>query len=65
MLWPLRRSSPFPTRSPVFPRAAAHTQVRQIVLPYGDAEGPCKARALAQTLWSGEEYVLQIDSHMR
>ncbi|GLC55882.1 hypothetical protein PLESTB_001039600 [Pleodorina starrii] len=40
-------------------------QVKQVILPYGDAEGPCKARALAQALWSGEEYVLQIDSHMR
>ncbi|EFJ43296.1 hypothetical protein VOLCADRAFT_96541 [Volvox carteri f. nagariensis] len=39
--------------------------VRQVVLPYQDAEGPCKARALAQSLWSGEEFVLQLDSHMR
>ncbi|GIL48603.1 hypothetical protein Vafri_5080, partial [Volvox africanus] len=40
-------------------------QISQIVVPYQDAEGPCTARAQAQTLWSGEEYVLQIDSHMR
>ncbi|KAG2482984.1 hypothetical protein HYH03_018110 [Edaphochlamys debaryana] len=41
------------------------SRVRQVVLPHMDAEGPCKARALAQAMWSGEEYVLQLDSHMR
>ncbi|KAL4430803.1 hypothetical protein ABPG75_006059 [Micractinium tetrahymenae] len=40
-------------------------QVRQVVLPAGEATGPCKARALAQQLWEGEEFHLQIDSHMR
>ncbi|GIL69568.1 hypothetical protein Vretifemale_495 [Volvox reticuliferus] len=40
-------------------------QVSQVVVPYQDAAGPCTARALTQTLWSGEEYILQIDSHMR
>ncbi|GLI62639.1 hypothetical protein VaNZ11_005305 [Volvox africanus] len=40
-------------------------QISQIVVPHQDAKGPCTARAQAQTLWSGEEYVLQIDSHMR
>ncbi|KXZ54065.1 hypothetical protein GPECTOR_5g172 [Gonium pectorale] len=49
--------------------ARAHPEwlerVRQVVIPHGDATGPCKARALAQALWDGEEYVLQLDSHMR
>lgn len=40
-------------------------QVRQVVVPAAEATGPCKARALAQSLWDGEEYVLQLDSHMR
>lgn len=40
-------------------------QVRTLLLPHTMARGPCFARALAQTLWEGEEYFLQIDSHMR
>jgi [Skp1-protein]-hydroxyproline N-acetylglucosaminyltransferase len=39
--------------------------VRIIILDYRDATGPCYARYLAQSLHRGEEYVLQIDSHMR
>jgi hypothetical protein len=26
---------------------------------------PCKARQLAQSLWNGEEFYLQLDAHMR
>ena len=40
-------------------------QVREIRIPWQEATGPCKARHLAQQLWNGEEYFLQIDSHMR
>ncbi len=40
-------------------------QVRHVTLPQHEATGPCKARALCQALWDGEEYVLQLDSHMR
>lgn len=40
-------------------------QIRQIILDYREATGPCKARMLAQKLWAGEQYLLQIDSHMR
>jgi [Skp1-protein]-hydroxyproline N-acetylglucosaminyltransferase len=40
-------------------------QIREIILDYREATGPCKARMLAQKLWAGEDYVLQIDSHMR
>lgn len=29
------------------------------MLPAGEATGPCKARALAQQLWDGEEFYLQ------
>lgn len=35
-------------------------QVRQVVLHAGEATGPCKARALAQRLWDGEEFYLQV-----
>ena len=37
-----------------------HVQVRQIVLHCGEATGPCKARAVAEQLWAGEEFVLQV-----
>ena len=40
-------------------------QVREIRLDYREATGPCKARTLAQKLWAGEEYYLQLDAHMR
>ncbi|GAX76680.1 hypothetical protein CEUSTIGMA_g4126.t1 [Chlamydomonas eustigma] len=39
--------------------------IREVRLPWQEAEGPCWARHLAQQLYCGEEYVLQIDSHMR
>ena len=40
-------------------------QVREIRIPWQEATGPCKARYLAQQLWDGEEFCLQIDSHTR
>lgn len=40
-------------------------QVRHLILDHSEARGPCHARALAQKLWQGEEYCLQIDSHTR
>lgn len=44
---------------------AMHAQVRQVVVPHDEAQGPCWARWMAQQLWRGEEFFLQIDSHMR
>ena len=40
-------------------------QVRTLRMHYTEAKGPCWARRLAQSLWLGEPYVLQIDAHMR
>lgn len=40
-------------------------QVREVRCHYSTATGPCAARSMAQQLWAGEEYVLQIDAHMR
>eukprot|EP00803_Ostreobium_quekettii_P001537 evm.model.scf_347.10 EVM.evm.TU.scf_347.10 scf_347:75776-79087(-) len=40
-------------------------QVRDVRVPYTEATGPCRARALAQALWHGEGYHLQIDAHTR
>lgn len=41
------------------------SKVRIHFVDYRKAAGPCVARAQAQKLWQGEEYYLQIDSHMR
>ena len=38
---------------------------RILNIPYQEAEGVCWARNLVQQLYEGEEYTLQIDSHMR
>ena len=43
----------------------ASKNLRKIYLHFQDATGPCYARYLAQSLHRGEEYFLQIDSHMR
>ena len=39
--------------------------VRIIRIPYYEAKGPTYARYLCSTLWNGEEYFLQIDSHSK
>jgi hypothetical protein len=38
---------------------------RVLDIPYLESEGACWARLLIQQLYQGEEYTLQIDSHMR
>lgn len=40
-------------------------RVRSLLMPAADASGPSWARRVAQSLWTGEKYVLQIDSHTR
>lgn len=40
-------------------------QVRMLKLHALESRGACWARHLVQSLWQGEEYYLQIDSHMR
>lgn len=40
-------------------------RVRSLLMPAKDAAGPSWARRVAQSLWKGEKYVLQIDSHTR
>ncbi|KAL0054937.1 hypothetical protein WJX82_004792 [Trebouxia sp. C0006] len=42
-----------------------HRQVREVRIHWQEATGPCKARHLAHHLWNGEQFHLQIDSHMR
>ncbi|KAL7492970.1 hypothetical protein ACHAWT_002065 [Skeletonema menzelii] len=41
------------------------TNLRTITIDHRHATGPCYARHLAQSLHRGEQYILQIDSHMR
>ncbi|KAK1944908.1 [Skp1-protein]-hydroxyproline N-acetylglucosaminyltransferase [Phytophthora citrophthora] len=40
-------------------------KVRVQWVDFRNAAGPCVARAQVQKLWQGEEFYLQIDSHMR
>ncbi|GLD93938.1 hypothetical protein PINS_up002543 [Pythium insidiosum] len=46
-------------------RSPRPEQLRIRWLHFSEAAGPCVARAEAQSLWTGEQYYLQIDSHMR
>lgn len=39
--------------------------IRTIRIPYYEAKGPTWARYLCATLWNGEEYFMQIDSHTK
>lgn len=39
--------------------------VRHVEMPWQQARGPCIARHICKTLWRGEKYFLQTDSHMR
>ncbi len=42
-----------------------HPNVRIIRIPNYEAKGPTYARYLCSTLWDGEEYFLQVDSHTK
>jgi hypothetical protein len=41
------------------------SNIRIIRIPYFEAKGPTWARYLCSTLWNGEEYYFQIDSHTK
>lgn len=47
------------------PPDPAPARLRLIDVPWRDSGGTCWARARAMSLWDGEEFVLQIDSHHR
>jgi hypothetical protein len=40
-------------------------QVRKVSIPHGEAKGPTFARYLCSTLFAGETFFCQMDSHMR
>ena len=44
---------------------ALRNNIRVACIPSDQANGPCWARGVAFSLWRGEHYYLQIDSHMR
>ena len=44
---------------------AMKSNVRVSAIPSEQASGPCWARGVAFSMWRGERYLLQIDSHMR
>jgi [Skp1-protein]-hydroxyproline N-acetylglucosaminyltransferase len=39
------------------------SQIKMVRLKHSDAKGPTYARYICSTLWNGEEFYLQIDSH--
>lgn len=39
--------------------------IRSLTMPWQQARGPCYARHLVSSLWNGEDYYFQLDSHMR
>src|SRR3712207_6711970 len=39
-------------------------RLSQVHLDVADARGPCWARAIAMSLYDGEDWFLQLDSHM-
>src|SRR5262245_39346844 len=46
-------------------RAPRPKQVRRIEIDWRDSKGTCWAKAYKEQLWRDEEYLFQIDSHMR
>lgn len=47
------------------PPDTAPARLRRIDIDWRESEGACWARAKALSLWEGEEFLLQIDSHHR
>eukprot|EP00955_Chlamydomonas_euryale_P039738 351491-Chlamydomonas_euryale.AAC.25 len=43
----------------------ATTKIMEVRLPAAEAQGPLWARFLAQKLWHGEDFVMQLDAHCR
>lgn len=54
-----------PDDDDMFAPLARPAQVRCVGYDARQSLGPCWAKRQAQRLWRGEEYVLQVDSHMR
>jgi len=58
--------APHPSASPsISLKQWMHSNLRLVRLHAEHARGPCWARSLARSLWSGESFYLQVDAHMR
>jgi hypothetical protein len=53
-----------PAGSARLPQPGGGARLSQVQVAARDARGPCWARALAMTLYDGEAWFLQLDSHM-
>lgn len=53
-----------PAGTPRVPAPGGGARLSQLHIDIADARGPCWARAIAMTLHDGEEWFLQVDSHM-
>jgi Glycosyltransferase (GlcNAc) len=49
--------------APALPAGAAANQLRSVQIDPLDARGPCWARAIGMSLYQGETWYLQVDSH--
>lgn len=53
-----------PPGGPRMPHPGGRARLSQVRVDVVDARGPCWARALAMSLYDGEDWFLQLDSHM-
>ncbi|HYE40302.1 MAG TPA: GlcNAc-transferase family protein, partial [Ramlibacter sp.] len=53
-----------PAGTPHMVSLGAGARLSQVRIDASEARGPCWARALAMTLYDGEDWYLQLDSHM-
>jgi hypothetical protein len=53
-----------PAGTPRVAPPAGGARLSQVHIDIADARGPCWARAIAMSLYDGEEWFLQLDSHM-
>lgn len=51
------------TYAEILHKIAPHIHYK--VVDYRESRGPCHARSIANSVYNGEDYALQIDSHMR
>ena len=50
---------------PEYEQFCKNGQIRVLYMHHTDGQGPSMARYLASKLWGGENYFMQIDSHLR
>lgn len=60
-----RSKLPLPVGREIYQEELLEGHLRRVCMLAEEARGPCWARYLAQLLWHGEDFYLQLDSHMR